>query len=142
MVCGIASVTWRLGAIASGRGMVMADLDDGGDLDIVVNNLLAQAQLFENRLCHGGAALLVAVRWPGAINTGAIGSRLVLHTSAGELHREISAGSGYLSGNVAAVHFGFTRTAEPLRLRIDWPDGATSSVGHPPADSRLTVIRD
>ena len=132
---------WRLGSIASGRGMVMADLDDDGDLDIVVNNLLAPAQLFENRLCHGGAAILVAVRWPDGANTGAIGSRLVLHTSAGELHREVTASSGYLSGNVAAVHFGFPRTAEPLRLRIHWPDGATSSVERPPADTRITITR-
>lgn len=66
---------WRVGSIASGRGMVMVDLDDDGDLDIVVNNLLAPAQLLENRLCHGGAALLVAVRWPNGNNTGAIGSR-------------------------------------------------------------------
>ena len=133
---------WRLGSIASGRGMVMVDLDDDGDLDIVVNNLLAPAQLFENRLCHGGAALLVAVRWPGGINTGAIGSRLVLHTSIGELHREITASSGYLSGNVAAVHFGFPGTAEPLRLQIDWPDGAISLFDQPRADTRITVIRD
>ena len=132
---------WRLGSSASGRGMVMVDLDDDGDLDIVVNNLLAPAQLFENRLCHGGAALLVAVHWPGGVNTSAVGSRLVLHTSAGELHREITASSGYLSGNVVAVHFGFPRTSEPLRLQIDWPDGATSIVDQPPADSRITVIR-
>ena len=120
----------------------MVDLDDDGDLDIVVNNLLAPAQLLENRLCHGGAALLVAVRWPDGINTGAIGSRLVLSTSAGELHREITASSGYLSGNVAAVHFGFPRTAGPLRLQIEWPDGATSFFDQPPVNSRITVIRD
>ena len=133
---------WRLGSIASGRGMVMVDLDDDGDLDIVVNNLLAPAQLFENRLCHGGAAILVAVRWPGGTNTGAVGSRLVLHTGAGELHREITASSGYLSGNVAAVHFGFPRTAAPLRLQIHWPDAATSIIERPPPNTRITVTRE
>ena len=133
---------WRLGSIASGRGMVMVDLDEDGDLDIVVNNLLAPAQLFENRLCHGGAAILVAVRWPGGTNTGAIGSRLVLHTGAGELHREITASSGYLSGNVAAVHFGFPRTAAPLRLQIHWPDAATSTIDRPPPNTRITVTRE
>ena len=132
---------WRLGSIASGRGMVIVDLDGDGDLDIVVNNLLAPAQLFENRLCHGGTAILVAVRWPGGVNTGAIGSRLVLYTGAGELYRETMASSGYLSGNVAAVHFGLPRTAEPLRLQIHWPDGATSSVERPPPGTRITVTR-
>src|SRR5919202_1172853 len=44
---------WGLGSTASGRGMLMADLDGDGDLDIVVNNLQAPAELFENRLCGG-----------------------------------------------------------------------------------------
>ena len=56
---------WQLGSTASGRGMSMADLDGDGDLDIVVNNLRAPAQLFENRLC-GGQSLLVDLRWPAA----------------------------------------------------------------------------
>ena len=132
---------WRAGSTASGRGMVMVDLDDDGDLDIVVNNLLAPAQLLENRLCHDGASLLVATHWPGGLNTDAIGTRLVLHTSAGKLHREVTASSGYLSGNVSAVHFGFPRSAEPLRLQIDWPDGATSGVDRPPANTRITITR-
>jgi hypothetical protein len=44
--------------------MSMADLDDDGDLDIVVNNLNSPAQLFENRLCNGDG-LLVELRWTG-----------------------------------------------------------------------------
>ena len=61
--------------------MSMADLDGDGDLDIVVNNLGAPAELLENRLC-GGASLQVDLRWPGSGNTRAIGSRLTLHASS------------------------------------------------------------
>ena len=43
--------SWALNDAASGRGMSMADLDNDGDLDIVVNNLLSPAMLFENQLC-------------------------------------------------------------------------------------------
>ena len=133
---------WGLGSTASGRGMVMADLDDDGDLDIVVNNLLAPAQLFENRLCGNGSAITVTLRWPTGVNTSAIGSRLMLHTSGGALYREIRASTGYLSGNVAAVHFGFPAEATPLRLQIRWPDGAVSMIQRPAAGSRITVRRE
>jgi hypothetical protein len=45
---------WELDSANSGRGMVLADLDADGDLDIVVNNLRGPARLFENQLCRGG----------------------------------------------------------------------------------------
>ena len=49
---------WRLNATESGRGMVMADMDLDGDLDIVINNLRASAYLYENNLCDGQALKL------------------------------------------------------------------------------------
>jgi hypothetical protein len=97
---------WNLGSTASGRGMSMADLDNDGDLDIVVNNLRSPAQLFENQLC-GDSSLEVELSWPGSGNTRALGAKLVLHTSTGSYTRDVRAGSGYLSGDPARVHFGF-----------------------------------
>ncbi len=53
---------WKLDSPNSGRGMVLADLDGDGDLDIVVNNLRGPVRLFENQLCRGGEPLLVDLR--------------------------------------------------------------------------------
>ena len=131
---------WGLGSTASGRGMSMADLDGDGDLDIVVNNLQSPAQLFENRLC-GGAGLAVDLRWPGSQNTRAIGAQLALHTSAGTYYRDVRAGSGYLSGDPAQMHFGLPADAALQRLEIRWPDGRISSVDAPTAQTSLIITR-
>jgi hypothetical protein len=132
---------WQLGSTRSGRGMSIADLDDDGDLDIVVNNLRAPAQLFENQLC-GGASLLVDLRWPASQNTRALGATLVLHSSAGDYTREVRASAGYLSGAPARVHVGFPVGATLEWLELRWPDGAVSAIDAPAAHTLLTVTRN
>ena len=131
---------WNLGSTASGRGMVMADLDGDGDLDIVVNNLRGLAQLFENQLCTG-ASLRVDLAWPARANHAAVGAQLALHTSAGTLRRDVRAAGGYLSGNPLQVHFGFPADAHLNTLEIVWPDGASSTVEAPAANAHLIVAR-
>lgn len=131
---------WGLGATESGRGMSMADLDGDGDLDIVVNNLGTEAVLFENRLC-GGTSVQVDLRWDGSHNTRAIGARLALVTSAGTLRRDVTALSGYLSGDAPRQHFGVPRGASIDRLVVGWPDGRVSSVADVAPGAMLTVTR-
>ena len=130
--------TWQLGATASGRGMVMADLDNDGDLDIVVNNLRASAQLFENQLC-GGDGLEVALQMPNTRNRNAIGAQLVLQTNRGRYQRDVRASGGYLSGDPARVHFGFPTRTMLQTLEIHWPDGAISQV-EPLLTQTLVVV--
>jgi len=131
---------WRLDSTYSGRGMVQADFDQDGDLDIAVNNLRGPAQLFENRLCHG-ASLQVDLRWPSSGNSHAIGARALLHTDHGVLRRDVRAGSGYLSGDPSRLHFGLAAGTTLAQLEIFWPDGAHAVVEAPAVDSLLTVTR-
>lgn len=116
---------WNLGSLASGRGMSMADLDLDGDLDIVVNNLNAPAQLFENQLCSG-QSLQVDLRHPASANPFAIGAALTLTTTTGNYYRDVRAVSGYLSGDPSRIHFGFPEESDLLSLEIVWPDGQLS----------------
>jgi hypothetical protein len=131
---------WGLGSTASGRGMSMADLDDDGDLDIVVNNLQAPAELWENRLC-GGKSLLVDLFWPDSMNRRALGAQLVLRTSVGDLTRDVRAASGYLSGDAARVHFGFPADVTLERLEIRWPDGNVSHLDSTDAQTLVSITR-
>ena len=130
---------WGLNATEGGRGMSMGDLDNDGDLDIVVNNLLRPAKLFENQLC-GGASLQVDLAWPESKNSHALGAQLILHTDKGNLTRDVRAVSGYLSGDPTRVHFGFPADAVLTSLDIHWPDGATSTIDAP-ATGILQITR-
>jgi hypothetical protein len=118
---------WQLNSTSSGRAMSMADLDDDGDLDIVINNLRGAAQLFENRLCSGDS-LVVSLAQPDLQNRDAIGAKVQLKTNDGRLLRAVRSASGYLSGDPPYIHFGFPVGAELTGLEIHWPDGAVSSV--------------
>lgn len=131
---------WGLGSTASGRGMVMADLDGDGDLDIVVNNLRSFAQLFENQLC-GGSGLEVDLAWPAVENSHAIGAQLRLHTNQGVLERDLRASGSYLSGDATRIHFGVPAGAHLQSLDIIWPDGALSTVKPIAAGAHVVVTR-
>ena len=132
---------WGLASTRSGRGMSMADLDDDGDLDIVVSNMRAPSQLFENQLC-GGGNLLVDLRQPHTGNTHAVGARVdLLHASGLRQTRVVRVQSGYLSGDTSRLHFGIPTGDAQARLAITWPDGARSVIAEVTGDSRLEVTR-
>jgi hypothetical protein len=131
---------WGLNVSAGGRSMSIADLDQDGDLDVLINNLLAPALLLENRLC-GGRGLEVDLHWPGSRNTRAIGAQLRLHTSRGDYLRDIRAASGYLSGDPVRVHFGLPLSSRPLALEIRWPDGQFSRLTSLQPSTLLVIQR-
>ncbi len=131
---------WNLASTASGRGMSMSDLNNDGQLDIVVNNLGKPAQVFENQLC-GGNSLEVELNWLGSGNTKGIGAKVYLNSSLGTMQREVLSQSGYLSGNDPRIHFGIPKDSTLESLEVVWSDGKRSVIEKPEANSILNISR-
>ena len=132
---------WNLGDRASGRGLVMADLDMDGDLDIAVNNLRSPAALFENRLC-GGLWLQLDLRQAAGGNSHAIGTRAVVAAGPDSWMRTVHVADSYLSGHAPRLHFGLGAPERNVQVTIEWPDGERTIVEDVVPGSLVTVVRE
>ncbi len=102
-----------------GRGMAAGDIDNDGDVDVVVSNNNGPARLYLNQ---SDDKQWLTVKPP----SNAVAARVGLRFSDGttrwqRIHRDGS----YLSSSEPAVFFGLTDAAELSAIEILWPDGAT-----------------
>ncbi len=111
-----------------GRGAAFADIDDDGDVDVVVANMQARPSLLEN---DGGnrrkwvAFLLVG----GPSNRDGVGARVEVHAE-GRLERATAKdGEGYLSSGDRRIHFGLGNADGITEGRVVWPSGTVTSLG-------------
>ena len=119
------------------RGLAAADVDNDGDLDLLVTNNNAPAALLLNSGSNGNALIVRAVGAAG--NRSAIGARLTLTTGQHRQVREIQSGSSYLVQNDLRAHFGLGGFSQPARLDIRWPGGQVETVENLPANHIITV---
>lgn len=121
------------------RGLAVGDLDNDGDLDMLIANIADAPQLLRNEGGNRRNALLVRTIGSDG-NRDGIGARLRAVIGDRTLTREVRAGSSYLSQSDLRVHFGLGEAERVDRLEIRWPGGATEVLDDIEANQILTIV--
>ena len=118
------------------RGAAFGDIDNDGDLDLLVQNAGDRARLYRNELPVNRRWLKVRLRGR-APNTDALGAQVVLKIGGRAIQREVRYAPTYLSSSGPDLHFGLASEADSLTLEITWPSGLHSSHEVRPGASHL-----
>ena len=119
------------------NGTVYADLDNDGDLDIIVNNINDVATVLENT-SQLNNYLQITFKGPKKNRFG-IGTKAVLFCSGKQQVKENFPVTGYLSAVAPEVHFGLGTDTIIDSLKIYWPDGKMERLTNLKGNSKILV---
>jgi hypothetical protein len=122
-----------------GRALAAGDVDNDGDLDLLVVNNGGPAELLRNGGTRERNAILVRLVGTRS-NRSAIGATLRLTANGRTQVRTVTAGSSYLAQHDLRAHFGLGSAVGADRIEIRWPSGARESLSNVGANQIVTIV--
>ena len=100
----------------------VGDLDNDGDLDLVINNLNSPASLYINQTNDTSNYLKLRFKYTGKNRFG-IGTKVFSYVDGKLQYKELYPVRGFQASSEPIVHFGYGKTDLVDSLKIVWPDG-------------------
>ncbi len=114
---------WGLDIPSFSNGAAYADLDNDGDLDMIVNNNNMPAFVFKNKSREVNKNHFVAVQLTGVDqNTNAVGAKINLYTKGQILSKEVIPARGFQSSVDYKQVFGLGKETKVDSVKIIWPN--------------------
>jgi hypothetical protein len=114
---------WGLNQQNISSSAVYADLDNDGDLDLVVNNINQPASIYQNTASEINHTSYLAIKIKGiGKNTNAVGAKVTVYTNGTTQYQEVNPNKGYLSCVSTTLNFGLGNQKNIDSVRIIWPD--------------------
>ncbi|CAN5840432.1 VCBS repeat-containing protein [soil metagenome] len=131
---------WGLAEKSESNGAIYADLDNDGDLDLVVNNINQKAFVYRNNSEAKPSHVYLKVKLAAPHYALLPGTRVQVFSRNNTVQtQEFMPVRGYQSAMWDALHFGFAANDRPDYVRISWPDGRTQLLQEIPLNQTLQV---
>ena len=130
---------WGMQQISNSNGAVYADLDNDGDLEIIVNNINKPAFIYKNTSSEKSKNYLQIVLKGAEKNTQGIGTTVTI--SLGDKQQQLaqSPARGYLSTVSPVLNFGLGTTEMVDVVEVIWPSGKQETLTNVKANQRLVI---
>jgi enediyne biosynthesis protein E4 len=113
---------WGFTETSFSNGAAIGDLDNDGDVDMVINNLDEEAFIYENTSAERNNYLKMKLVGPAG-NADGIGAKVTAYYEGKIQYFENKTVRGYLSSNDPIVHFGLGKISTIDSVRVVWSDG-------------------
>jgi hypothetical protein len=127
------------GQAGCGRGLVCADIDGDGALDLLVTRIGSSVRLYRNVAPRRGHWLIIRAVDPALGGRDCYGAEIVVHAGDRRWMRQINPGSSYLCSNDPRAHFGLGATEHVDSIDVVWPDGTATTFGGQDVDRVITL---
>ncbi len=131
--------SWGMDQLSFGNGAAYADLDNDGDLDVVINNINDPAFVYENTLNPTGQHLTVSFAGAKGNEAGFGASVRIYYAGKHQQFYEHQPARGYLSTHDSRAHFGLGEVTRLDSLVVAWPDGKKQLLKNVGVDQPITL---
>jgi hypothetical protein len=131
------NIEWGLDEKTFSNGLVYSDLDNDGDLDLVVNNLEDIASIYRNNSVNTN---FIGFELEGKNNQIPIGTRVHLKVNGQSQMQELNLSRGYLSSVSPRIHFGLGTNTLVDEIIVQWPDETQTKVINAEINTYNTII--
>ncbi len=131
---------WGTDIASNSNGAAYADLDNDGDLDLIVNNINQPAFIYENEAGKQLKNHYLQIRLQGeGLNTQGIGARITIYNKRNKQVLEQMPSRGYQSSVSPVLHFGLGENKNIDSLMVVWQNGKQQMLASVKADQILTL---